>query len=110
MRAHRGILVHHVSGMVQQRGAHDFDRPVNVISDRRKRKKEPEEAPQVGFFWQLEEPYRDSLVTAARRERPKALSQARADKQAHDEEKLQRREEAVQSALDRVVDRYAAAA
>ena len=38
MRYFRGISVHNASGIVQQRAAHDFDRPSNVVSDRRKRK------------------------------------------------------------------------
>ena len=38
MRTYRGISVLNTSGIVQQRTAHDFDRPLNVVSDRRKRK------------------------------------------------------------------------
>ena len=52
---------------------------------------------------------RCSLVGAARRELPAALKQQRSDKKAHDEEKLLRREEAIQTQLDRVIDKYAAA-
>ena len=38
MRTYRNISVLNTSGIVQQRTAHDFDRPLNVVSDRRKRK------------------------------------------------------------------------
>ena len=47
MRLYRNISILNVSGMVQQRGAHDFDRPLYIVSDRRKRKRAEEEAPQV---------------------------------------------------------------
>ena len=43
------------------------------------------------------------------RGRPKALKVGRAEKQGHDEEKLARREEAVQRLLNATVERYAAA-
>ena len=39
MRFFRGISVLNASGIVQQRAAHDFDRPLHVVSDRRKRKR-----------------------------------------------------------------------
>ena len=43
---------------VQQRSAHDFDRPLRIISDRRKRKATAEaqdaaEQQPIGFFWRL---------------------------------------------------------
>ena len=53
MRTFRGISVQNASGIVQQRSAHDFDRPLRIVSDRRKRKAttpEPETQPE-GFFW-----------------------------------------------------------
>lgn len=106
MRTYRGISVLNASGIVQQRAAHDFDRPANVVSDRRKRKATPEDAPPVGFFWQLNASLRESLVTMARRELPNAVKQGRADKLSHDEEKLKRREEAVQRQLDATIEAY----
>ena len=38
MRTYRHISVPNVSGMVQQRTAHDFDQKLLIVSDRRKRK------------------------------------------------------------------------
>ena len=40
MRTYRHISTFNVAGMVQQRGAYDYlgDRPLRVVSDRRKRK------------------------------------------------------------------------
>ena len=63
----------------------------------------------MGFFWRLAAPLRGSLVSMARHELPARLKQGRVDKLKHDEEKLQRREEAVQRQLHATVDRYAAA-
>ena len=60
------MSVFNVSGVVQQRAAHDYDRPLDVVSDRRKRKAEPAEAPPLGFFWRLRADLRSSLVTMAR--------------------------------------------
>eukprot|EP00966_Prymnesium_polylepis_P064269 1489982-Prymnesium_polylepis.3 len=111
----RGLSVINASGIVQQRAAHDFDRPLRVVSDRRKRKasaeaqEEAEADPQPGFFWRLECNARRALVRMARRELPRALKVGREEKLSHDEEKLQRREEAVQRQLDAAVEKYAAA-
>ena len=66
MRFYRNMSVFNVSGVVQQRAAHDYDRPLDVVSDRRKRKAEPAEAPPLGFFWRLRADLRSSLVTMAR--------------------------------------------
>ena len=46
--------------------AHDFDRPLTVVSDRRKRKAEPEQQQKLGFFWRLSRELRGSLVEMAR--------------------------------------------
>ena len=51
---------------------------------------------------------RCSLVEMVRRHLPVARKQGRTEKEAHDAEKLQRREEAVQRQLDASVERYAA--
>ena len=99
------------SGVVQQRASHDYDRPLQVVSDRRKRKAaEPEAAaPRLGFFWRLSRELRRSLLRMVRQELPSAQKVARDEKVAHDEEKLARREEAVQRQLDAAVEKYAAA-
>ena len=111
MRVFRGISVMNASGIVQQRTAHDFDRPLHVVSDRRKRKHASEEPKFMGgFFWtQLTSALRNSLVEMVRKEVAPARKIARGEKQSHDEEKLQRREEALQRQLINAVEKYAAA-
>ena len=113
-RSSRGISCFNTSGIVVQRNAHDFDWPLNIKSDRRKRKATPEgqaeaEAQQPGFFWQLSRELRRSLVRMALRNVKGAAAEARADREAHDAEKLARREEAVQHQLKLAVNRYAEA-
>ena len=110
-RIFRNISVLNASGVVQQRASHDYDRPLQVVSDRRKRKAaEPEAAaPRLGFFWRLSRELRRSLLRMVRQELPSAQKVARDEKVAHDEEKLARREEAVQRQLDAAVEKYAAA-
>ena len=110
MRAYRGISVFNASGIVQQRSAHDFDRPTRVVSDRRKRKATPE--PPVltgGFFWTLSRELRHALIEMARHELKPAQAKARKEQQQHDEEKLSKREQAVQRQLNSVVEKYAEA-
>jgi muconolactone delta-isomerase len=70
MRTYRGFSVFNASGIVQQRSAHDFDRPSRVVSDRRKRKQTAEPPPEFtgGFFWTLSRALRHSLLTMARHE------------------------------------------
>ena len=99
------------SGIVQQRTAHDFDREILIVSDRQKRKAPSEEPPRktVGLFWALATDLRNSLIEMAHRELPNALKVGRKEKQGHDQEKLLRREEAVQKLLNATVERYAAA-
>lgn len=115
LRCYRGLSIFNASGIVQQRASHDFDRPLHVVSDRRKRKAtveaeaQAQAAPQPGFFWRLPRELRRSLVRMARHELPNALKVGREQKLSHDDEKLQRREEALQSQLDAVVEKYAAA-
>ena len=60
-------------------------------------------------FWRLRADLRSSLVTMARRRLPDALKEGRAEVLSHDQEKLLRREEAVQRQLNAAVERYAAA-
>ena len=110
MRTFRKISVANASGIVEQRNAHDFDRAVTIVSDRRKRKVSDEpEKQQVGFFWRLTEAARHALIRVGRRLAPEERSGARADKKAHDAEKLARREEAVQRQLLAAIERYAEA-
>ena len=110
MRTFRKMSVFNVAGVVTQRGAHDYDRPVKVVSDRRKRKATAE-APQFtgGFFWRLSKELRIALMQGARHELDGALKTHRHDVAAHDEEKLARREEALTRQLNTTVERYAAA-
>ena len=114
MRTFRGISVVNASGIVEQRNAHDFDRAVLIVSDRRKRKKDaaPERSArrsEDGFFWRVSAAMRHTLLDVARRLAPAERTSARADKVAHDAEKLARREEAVQRQLRAVIEKYAEA-
>eukprot|EP00966_Prymnesium_polylepis_P136876 3162791-Prymnesium_polylepis.1 len=110
MRTHRHISIINAAGIVQQRGAGDFDRPLPIVSDRRKRKATtPEPTQQLGFFWRLSAPLRAALVRVARSELPKALKVGRAERRSHDEEKLKRREESLNKQLGILVERYAEA-
>ena len=81
-----------------------------MASDCRKRKHpgNVEEA-RDGFYWRQSRELRRAIIELARRERLDAVKQDRADRRAHDDEKLARREEAVQRTLESVVDRFAAA-
>ena len=112
MRTFRGISVLNASGIVQQRTAHDFDRALTVVSDRRKRKQGGAEPPaqKDGFFWSvLDGKLRCALVEMARHGLAHAQAEARSEKQMHDEEKLARREEALTRQLNAAVERYAEA-
>ena len=67
MRFFRRISVLNASGIVEQRNAHDFDRPVQVVSDRRKRKHDSQQEKRAeGFFLKMVAPLRNALLTAAR--------------------------------------------
>eukprot|EP00966_Prymnesium_polylepis_P244308 5650139-Prymnesium_polylepis.1 len=101
MRTFRGISVVNASGIVEQRNAHDFDRAVTIVSDRRKRRADGEpEKQEQGFFWRLAEAARHALIRTGRRLAPEERKGARADKAAHDAEKLARREKAVSVVVD----------
>ena len=111
MRTYRGISITHAAGIVQQRTAHDFDRPLNIVSDRRKCKvsaeAQEEAALKAGFFFSaLTVELRQSLVEMARREVANATKMGRQEKLSHDEEKLARREEALTRQLNAAVERY----
>ena len=114
MRTYRKISILNASGIIQQGSAHDFDRELKIVSDRRKRKApsadtEPDEVRPCGFFWTLGVKFRAALVTVARHEVGSAIKVGRQEKVAHDDEKLSRREEAVQRQLAIVTEKYAAA-
>ncbi|KAL1520481.1 hypothetical protein AB1Y20_022061 [Prymnesium parvum] len=111
MRAYRHTSIHNVSGLVQQRTAHDLDRPLRIVSDRRKRKATPlEETESGGFFWNvLDDNLRSALVSMARHELAHALKVGREERHQHDEEKLARREESLQRQLNATIEKYAAA-
>ena len=95
---------------MQQRSAHNFDRPLRIVSDRRKRKATTEQPKfEGGFFWRLSTELRGSLVEMARRELTSAVKKGQEEKQQHDEEKLSKREQAVQRQLNSAVDKYAEA-
>ena len=117
---HRGLRDAHISRdqhpqrlgrrVVQQRSAHNFDRPLRIVSDRRKRKATTEQPKfEGGFFWRLSTELRGSLVEMARRELTSAVKKGQEEKQQHDEEKLSKREQAVQRQLNSAVDKYAEA-
>ena len=114
MRTYQKSSIHNASGIIQQGSAHDFDRELTIVSDRRKRKApgadtEPEEVRPCGYFWTLGPKTRSALVTVARHEVGSAIKVGCQEKVAHDDEKLPRREEAVQRQLVIVTEKYAAA-
>lgn len=113
MRTYRHASIHNVSGLVQQRTAHDLDRPLRIVSDRRKRKATPpseDECVPGGFFWNnLDDNLRRALVSMARHELAYALKVGREERRQHDEEKLARREESLQRQLNATIEKYAAA-
>ena len=110
MRSYRGSTTENYAGMVQQAYNHDFDQPINVVSDRRKRKADaPEPKPIGGFFWTraLTDELRASLVSAVRKEADPARVEGRTALAEHDADKLARREERLVTALNAAVDYYA---
>jgi hypothetical protein len=109
-RMFRGTTVENISGMAQQARSHDFDRPLNVAHDRRKRKEgASEEAPPAGgFFWTgLNDRLRESLVEMGRRTAAAARVDGRVALVLHDAHKLAHREERVIKMLNAAVDHYA---
>jgi hypothetical protein len=85
----------------------DFELPVNVAHDRRKRKQAAPEA-RGGFFWTgLTDELRASLVSAVRKQAESARADGRVALAEHDEAKLERREERVITLLNAAVEYYA---
>ena len=110
MRTYRRATTENYSGMVQQAYNRDFDQPINVASDRRKRKAgTPDPSPSGGFFWSdaLTVELRASLVSAVRKEAEHARTEGRKALAEHDAAKLARREERLITALNAAVDYYA---
>ena len=97
------------SAVAQQMRNHDFDRPANVAHDRRKRKADGvEAAPKGGFYYTgLSKELQQSLVEHARRAAQGARADGRVALQAHDADKLARREERLTVLLNAAVDAYA---
>ena len=99
-----------ISGVAQQMRNHDFDQPVAVHQERSRKKRREEAAPQErgGFFWSgLTPELQQSLVEYTRRAAAGARADGRLVLAAHDEEKLQRREERVMTLLNAAVEQYA---
>ena len=115
----RNAAAWNIAGVVQQMRNHDFDRPRNVVSDRRKPTAEGGEAGTAtrgeagtetrgGFYWTgLTDALRRSLVEFVRRRTARATVDGRAALEAHDAAKLARREERVITLLNATVDAYA---
>ena len=107
----RGMAVHNAAGMTQQMRNADFERPANVVSDRRKRKPraDGDEAPAPkGFFYRgLCARLQESLVLYARHEVVAARKQGGVELAAHDAAKLKRREERVITLLNKAVEDFA---
>ena len=91
-QTYRYIAVGNAAGVTQQMRMHDFDLPSGVVSDRRKRKGEAQEA-RGGFFHSgLNDALRESLVAMTRKERAPARAADRAAAALHDSHKLEKRE------------------
>ena len=87
MCTYRNSTAENISGMVQQAYMHDFDRPPNVASDRRKRKAgAAAPLPSGGFLWSalMTDELRASLVSAVRKEAEPARAEGRSALAAHD--------------------------
>ena len=110
MRMYRYATVENISGVAQQMRNQDFERPPKVDEGRgRKRKQELEpEAQHVGFFYAgLTPELQSSLIEYARHAAIGARSEGRLALKAHDEEKLERRADRLQTLLTQAVERYA---
>ena len=101
----RGTSVENLSGLAQQMRNHDFERVPNVV----KRKQSGDAPPPVaGFYHRLpSDRLRESLVSFARHEAPRARKAAQLDLAEHDNAKLARREERVVILLNKAVEDYA---
>ena len=88
------------SGIVQQRTAHDFDRPLNVLSDRRKRKASADE--DDGPSQQVSKRARVEEAPAKPPSAAEAVSRAAADAAAKQQRRAQERaDEAIRQCEER---------
>lgn len=112
-RLFRNAPVENLSGITQQKTAHDFEMAPFVASDRRHAKAvEPELGGggehADGYFWTvLNERLRESLVEMARHGAKEATCAGREALKEQDLERLSRREERVVELLNKTVDEYA---
>lgn len=112
-RLFRNAPVENLSGVAQQKTAHDFEMAPLVAHDRRRSKKTESgsalpEAPMDGYYWaHLNERLRESLVEMARHEAKNAAQAGCEALKEQDLERLSRREEAIVELLNKTVDEYA---
>ena len=108
MRMYRHATVENISGMAQQMRNGDFDRTANVDHGRGRKRKKAEQELKGGFFWTgLTPELQSSLVEYTRKAAAGARAEGRRALKAHDDEKLQRREERLKTLLNAAVDHYA---
>ena len=112
-RIFRNACAANLSGLTQQARAHDFDGPANVAHDRRKQKAAGDEAggddaaAAGGFFHTgLTDELKQSLVEHTRLAVAGARADGRVELREHDDAKLLRREERLQTLLHAAVDNY----
>ena len=112
-RIFRNACAANLSGLTQQARAHDFDGPANVAHDRRKQKAAGDEAggddatAAGGFFHTgLTDELKQSLVEHTRLAVAGARADGRVELKEHDDAKLLRREERLQTLLHAAVDNY----
>ena len=108
MRMFRYATVENISGMAQQMRNKDFERPKKVDTGRGRKRKETPEPERDGFFYSgLNSRLQDSLVEYSRRATAPARVAGRSALKAHDDEKLARREERLETLLNKAVEHYA---
>ena len=113
-RIFRNACAANLSGLTQQARAHDFDGPANVAHDRRKQKADDDDeaggdnaAAAGGFFHTgLTDELKQSLVEHTRLAVAGARADGRVELREHDDAKLLRREERLQTLLHAAVDNY----
>lgn len=107
----RNAPVENLSGMAQQKTAHDFEMAPIVAHDRRRAKAAAVMDSSVvtdGYFWSvLNEQMQESLVEMARYNAEDARRAGREALREQDEERMARREERVVQLLNKAVDDYA---
>ena len=99
----RYATVENLAGVAQQMANHDFDMPPNVAHDRRNSKAPAPEHTGGFFHTGLNVRLQESLTELGRLEAPKAAVNGRLSLAAHDQHKLEKREDRLQSLLDAAV-------